>query len=532
MDWLSLLDLADDASISRGEAYAARGQVAITSTSETSVVAIARGTHDYAVDLRANRWSCTCPVGMRGSFCKHLVAVALVASGEVDAPPPPAPPTPQEPSLIRWLAGLDPEAAESLLLELAASHPAALDTLRRIANRSRGDVSAYAELVDSLRTRRALDYRAANEHGREAHAVVDELERALTAETAPGLLPLVETAIKHLVRVLLRSDDSSGIQSEAARRLLALHVRAARLARPDAKRLARWMVRTGVDDQDFLEIDVAAYADVLGPQGLAVYRRELEKRLAQDPVPLAVRDGLERLAVSTGDLAEILRVFAVGPEQPNRYVFLVRGLREAGLSDDALHQAREGLGLLAPGVARQMLTDETCGLLLERGETHEVLRLRREVHAHAADERSYAALRTAAEACSTWPEERLSALDVLLEKNVVAWLSTLLREGEVDLAWGASRGMKLGPTMSLELLRARGRTHPDEVIDGYVALVREALGSSHQQSYRQAVALLTETRRHHDATGRSAEYVALVRELVEQNRRRPTLVPMLERLLP
>lgn len=527
VDWLSLTDLADEGSFARGEDYAARGLVTITSATERVVEAVARGESTYDVRLHQVSWECTCPVGIGGAFCKHLVATALIVSGDtVPDPVDDAGPDGLD-AMAGWMAGLDDAAARTVLAELDA---VAFEALARVAARATGDVSAYAVLVDSIKTRRFMDWRAANDHGRQAHEVVAELERALAPATAAALLPLIEKGIGYLVKAIGRSDDSSGIQGDAARRLIALHAQAALLARPDERALARWLVRMTVGDQDFFAFDVVGYGDALGSSGLAAYRSGLEKHLAQHPDAFWAHYGLERLAVREQDVDAVVRLVGRGLEGPHRYLSLVEALIEAGDRDLALRYALEGTGSRLVPHQTVLLYDAAVRLLVEGGEHEEVFRLRREQLTKIPDETSYAALRKAATRLSRWPVERLAALDVLLQQNPRAWLAILVKEDQVDLAWQASRDMKLDDAMRLTLLRARATTRPEEVFDGYVTLIDGVLATSGQQNYRQAVAHLGELRKACAAAGTGEAYAAHVRRLLETHRRRPTLVAMLERM--
>jgi uncharacterized Zn finger protein len=531
VSWLEVAELADEGSYARGEDYARRGQVEMVAVTDESVSALVLGTTVYDVLLRRNRSSCTCPVNISGAVCKHIVAVALVAAGAIE-PSQPAEAEPANdavPALVDWLAGLTREDTILALRELARYQPDAVAALERLAARASGDVTAYADLVDSLKTRRHLDYWEANEHGREAHAVVDELSDALSPTTAAALLPLLETAIRHLIRVVLRSDDSSGIQSDAARRLIDLHAEAAALARPDPVKLARWLVKVGIDEQDFWELDVVRYAEVLGARGLATYRKELDKRLAKEPVPYLARRGLQRLAVLSGDVAEIVRQVGGDLGGPHAYQAVVQALLEAGHPDEALRYALEG-------VESRLVPHQTAGLynaavelLRERGDREQVLRLRREQLHRIPNESSYSLLRKAAEPLERWPDERLSALDVLLEHNPSSWLAALLSDGEVALAWESSRGMERSAGMELALLRARARTHPADVFDPYVALVDAALVTAGERHYRQAVVHLDELRHSAGAAGLEDRFAEVVRRLIEEHQRRPTLVRKLSR---
>lgn len=530
MDWLPLTELADEGSFARGEDYAARGLINIVASTDNQVRALARGTSTYDVRLHRTEWSCTCPVGFDGLFCKHLVATALVASGDVRPEPEPDAPDAIAP-LAEWLSKLGVDDLMATLDELDRTHPEAVEMLARLQAKASGDVSAYTGLVESLHTRRYLDWRAANEHGDEAHAVVDELASALTPATAAVLLPLLERAFGHMVKVILRSDDSSGIQSSAARRLLDLHAKAAALASPDPVKLARWLVKAGIDQQDFFHFDVVEYADALGERGLATYRKELGKRLAKNPDGYAANHALERLAVQSRDLDEIVRLVGKDLAGPYHYQHLVDALLDADLRYDALRYAIEGIHSKLVPHQTIRLYDAAVHLLSERGDDDEILRLRQEQLRRIPDETSYASLRKAAQAKSVWPTERLTALDLLLEHDPRAWLTILVKEDEVDLAWQASLDMELSPSLLLMLARARGRTHPQDTFDPYVVLVDDILRQSVQQNYRQAVAWLRELRPLVEAAGMQQEYAALIARLLEQHRRRPTLVKMLRPLV-
>jgi hypothetical protein len=234
----SWLQEADSGSRRRGEAYAAQGRVRIVRQTPQQLVAVVEGTESYDVQVGADDAFCTCPIGQRGDVCKHVVATVLAADSAV------------------------------------ARGPAAVVEERGPrASRVRLTPDDMRELVASLTTRGNLDYWRSNDHGRLAHAVVDELEAGLDADSADDMRPLLERAIGTMIRAIFRSDDSSGLQGDATRRLLQLHVEAARLGSPDPVRLARWMTRVGFGDDGFFDIDPVAYADALGERGLAAYRR-------------------------------------------------------------------------------------------------------------------------------------------------------------------------------------------------------------------------------------------------------------------
>ncbi|MBX5481872.1 MAG: DEAD/DEAH box helicase [Myxococcaceae bacterium] len=82
-----LRELADPSSFARGVEYARSGRVQEVSLGDQRVTARVQGADGYRVELEVQRerelvGRCTCPLGLRGVFCKHCVATALAASAD------------------------------------------------------------------------------------------------------------------------------------------------------------------------------------------------------------------------------------------------------------------------------------------------------------------------------------------------------------------------------------------------------------------------------------------------------------------
>jgi uncharacterized Zn finger protein len=80
---LELKRLATTRSFARGEAYFKDGRVHDLEAHEGTCTAIVSGQEDYSVTLSSTEheidYSCDCPIGLEGEFCKHLVAVGLAS---------------------------------------------------------------------------------------------------------------------------------------------------------------------------------------------------------------------------------------------------------------------------------------------------------------------------------------------------------------------------------------------------------------------------------------------------------------------
>src|SRR6185369_2274498 len=74
--------LADAPTFARGMAYFHGGAVGLLDADEFEARASVQGTHRYRVRVAAAldgglEYECDCPIGDNGTFCKHIVAVAL-----------------------------------------------------------------------------------------------------------------------------------------------------------------------------------------------------------------------------------------------------------------------------------------------------------------------------------------------------------------------------------------------------------------------------------------------------------------------
>jgi uncharacterized Zn finger protein len=72
--------LARGKAFERGRTYAAEGRVDALANRGAQLVARVRGTKTYAVSIWVKGdglgYTCSCPAGGEGEFCKHCVAVA------------------------------------------------------------------------------------------------------------------------------------------------------------------------------------------------------------------------------------------------------------------------------------------------------------------------------------------------------------------------------------------------------------------------------------------------------------------------
>jgi hypothetical protein len=130
------------------------------------------------------------------------------------------------------------------------------------------------------------------------------------------VVPL-QRAVGHVVKVILRADDSNGTIGDLARELSDLHAQVCDARVADPVKLAAWMVRFSCEDQDFFEVDPVRYAVALGEPGLAAYRQAIARRDGDQS--FAVRWARERLAVPDGDAQAIITLLGADLSTPHQF---------------------------------------------------------------------------------------------------------------------------------------------------------------------------------------------------------------------
>ena len=119
---------------------------------------------------------------------------------------------------------------------------------------------------------------------------------------------------------MLHADDLDGTIGDLARDLLELHAQVCDEVVVDPMKLAKWMLRFSLDDQDFFELDPVRYAGALGELGLAAYRREVRQRLDSGDDSFGVGYAQERLAVLDRDVSEIVRLLGGDLRNPDQFI--------------------------------------------------------------------------------------------------------------------------------------------------------------------------------------------------------------------
>ena len=426
------------------------------------------------------------------------------------------------------IAGLTADELREVVSAAVDRHEDVERQVRLIAARVTGDLAQLRAEVDrGLRTRRFLDYRESSGWAMAAGPIIAELESAVKADPSRALVELLQRAVGHVVKVILRADDSDGMIGNLARDLLVLHARACDAGGADPVKLAAWMIRFRFDDQDFFEVDPVRYANALGEKGLAAYRAAVAARADDDS--FAARYARERLAILDRDLEEIVALMGGDLTKPHQFINVAEAMQELALDDEVLAWATRGIAETS-GWQTGKLFDLACEIHTRRDEPLEVLALRRTQHERMPSAATYRGLRTAADALNAWPVEQDAARATLRRANAREIVVALLDEGELELAWDAAvAAPELGADLWLRLAEACEPHRPADALAVYQRVADKVLEQADRRAYRRAAKILQRARSAAEVADQLDAFNTFLARLREQHRRRPTLIEILDK---
>ena len=323
------------------------------------------------------------------------------------------------------------------------------------------------------------------------------------------LVGLIERAIGHVVKVILQCRRLQRRDRGLIAALLEFHVLACDAGVADPVKLARWMVRFTFDDQDFFVLDPKRYAGALGETGLAVYRKEIDRRRRAGEQPFALRYADERLAVLDGDVDEIIRLLGGNLTSPYQFIQVTEAMVELDRDDDALAWAQRGIAE-TDGWQVAQLYDLAAGVVSPAG----CRRARscdfggRSIVAWPRRPRMRSCARPPKQT-GVWDAERSSARAVLEAEDLGGLVDALLVDREPEAAWRVTEDhpdWDPGQRRWKRLAESRESSHPADAMAVYFKLADVELETTGRTAYTRAATLLRKARRAADAAGRRQEF--------------------------
>jgi uncharacterized Zn finger protein len=572
----ALRRLAGPTWFERGERYVADGAVSALVEDGGVVVARVRGTSAYRVRLwvdgSALGFACSCPLGREGGCCKHCVAVGLLwlAGGERAAGGEPQEPVATMDQVRAHLAGQSKEALVELLVAQAMGDErlhrrllleATRAAMPGVASAAGASVASMRAWIDqAARLDDYLDDDEADDYVAGVADVVDALEGLLEDGHADAVVELVEHAVDMVESSTGYVDDSGGDVWGVLGRLTELHLAACERADVDPVALAeRLFVRELHGESDTFFEALYGYAEVLGPEGLAAYRKLAEAEWEQlalraesaadhmvDHRRRRITHMMETLARVEGDVDGLVAVIARDLSHAHAYLRTAEVLRAAGRDDEALEWAERGMAAFPEPRADPRLRELLAEQYHQRGRHDDAVGLMWEAFSAAPGLGPYQTLREHVERAGQWPAWRERALARLREhvaglregRGADRWalvgrdhselVRVLLWEGEVEAAWAEARAGGCAPALWLELADRRAGEHPEEVLPVYQRAVEGLLAHTGNDVYEQAVQLLRKVQELLGRLGRQAEFAGQIASIRVTQRRKRNLMKLLD----
>lgn len=551
--------MAEARSFEKGTAYFCEGRVTAIVEKKNGIAAKVRGSRPYWVQLWVERnaldYSCSCPIGTYGEFCKHCVALGLAwleqsASGAGAALTESAHSKGKKSSVTMqdvrtYLSAQKPSVLVDLLLEHAEQDEILRRRLMLLAATKTGngpDIITYMQAIeDAIIPDGFVEYEEMYDYERSVDQVVESLEDLLKEGHTASVVELAEHALRSVEKAIESVDDSDGYLGDMLERLQDLHHTACKRSKPDpqalAKRLFEWALH---GEWDIFSDAVVRYADILGKEGLEVYRRLAEERWARvrplgpggrEPAfygkRFRITQIMEVLARLTGDVEAIVAVKQRDLSSTWSYLQIAEVYQKAKKHDLAMQWAERGVKafpqerdgrlteLLAAEYHRRRRHDEAMALVWADFEAMPQLE-------------EYRKLRSHADQVGQWPRWRQKALELIrvriegAKRNargrnwIIADHSVLVEiflwEKDFESAWREARAGGCRDDLWRTLAVWLEKDHPQDAIPIYRKDVDGALKRMGNESYREAVRLL---RKIHSLMRRMGQQEQFKRELAE-----------------
>ena len=540
MDLLQLKRLCNDRSFARGQVYFDEGRVRSLAEQDGVLSAVVSGEKDYRVKLQWDdseiEYSCNCPVGLDGKFCKHLVAASL-AWINPDMKPSrktggrKTRETTQD-KIQDFLTLQDKSTLVQMLADEVAENRSLRERLLLQAARlnSAGvDLAAYRKAIASAtRTNGFVDYYAAPDYALRVQQVIDSIAALLEDGHASAVIELTEHMLAKLENAIGHMDDSDGYMGGILPELHGLHHTACLKAKPNpitlARRLFEWEIKS---DWEIFYGTADTYRDVFGAEGLAEYRRLAESQWAHirslgpgdkdDEVSnrrFRVTSIMEALAMQTGDPEGIVAVSRRDLSHSYSYLKIAEIYREAGENDKALAWAEEGLHSFPQRDSR--LVEFLAQEYHRRARHEDAMKLVWDQFVESPSLGRYQELKANAvkvQPSSNWPAWREKGLAHV--RSVIAqekrdqkpgdwhWVARpdnsrlveiFLWEKRDDEAWQEASSGGCSDALWLRVAAAREEKHPGDAIPVYQEIIVTILKHANNSAYDEALNLVRKIR--------------------------------------
>ncbi len=527
LDLQTIKKYAPARALERGYDYYQSGLVSSVKEYKGVISAKVKGQQTYTVRLHIEDgedfdYSCTCPMGDEGEFCKHCVAVALTwinrnekkevtkNSYEVTLK-----------DIENYLNTLDKTTLVDMLIQQAQEN----DMLcKKLGFQAVQAVSGeFNETVWKQMIRSAfeiddyIDYREMYQYMENVSDMVDSLDDLREKGSAMEVIRLAEYALHQSEDAMDSINDSDGKMGDVMEDLQEIHFRACEKSKPDQEELAARLFNMELNSVWSIFYGAAkTYASVLGDAGLGVYRRladEKWKKMDHAPSGLRRPDShiasnlvhiMETLAELSGDVEELVNIKKHDLSHAYHYLTIAEIYKEAGKKEKALEWAEAGIKAF-PQRTDSRLREFLANEYHRRKRPEEALNL---VWKNFEDNLcldQYQKLKLQAEKTAQWPQWREKAIALI--RNDIAtknrrdnpWgffpghsllVEIFLWEKNMEAAWQEAKDGDCSKQLWIRLAALREENYPMDAVSVYKRIVEPTVKQTNNQAYEEAFNLI------------------------------------------
>ena len=536
-----LQKLAGSRSFDRGEDYFLEGRVSDLEEDSGIISAIVRGRDEYEVELRPGKprltYSCDCPVGDDGDFCKHLVATGLAWIKQNKERGGNAQTWKASEKKLRAYLDLKAKSAvvelllraakenrdlrEKLLLEVARTSPEGID------------LAAFRRTIEAAtKTGGLVEYHKMSGFVRRLKQVIESIGALFEDGQVVAVIELTEFMLEQLEGALGEVDDSAGHMHDILDRLQTLHYEACVEARPDPVKLARRLFERELTSEWEIFYGAAeSYADMFGDEGLAEYRRLTEAAWAEVPNLGPKNDSLlqfrgsrfrltsmmEKLARQSDDPEALVEIKRRDLSSSSAYVQIAEIYQRAGRTDQAIEWAEQGLAafprrdsrlvhFLADEYHRRDRHDAALDLIWREFTETSTLGNYQLLAEHALKiaptpdwptwrEKALAHLRgIIARAQAKSPSRMTGAFRSIFDLDHTSLVEIFMWEERYEEAWQEATIGGCSDSWWIKVANQRGKEHPADAIPVYRRLVGPLIKQLNNSAYETAIILIRKIR--------------------------------------
>jgi hypothetical protein len=551
-----IVKLAGQSTFARAVLYQREGRVEGLLRSGSTVAATVRGTIPYRVKLWLGAqvtWSCDCPVGGEGKFCKHSAAVAIELLDPQERMFGRRVASDVSPALSETLAGLSREQLEELVRLAAVRDPRvaqAVETAAAAAGGGSVDVEQWGKRIDTaFRTGGFIPHARAPEWEAGIAEVLDGLADLIGSGYAADVVGLAERAYRKLERSMHRVDDSGGEVVMLSGQIADLHLKAAVAASPEPAVFARRLAKLELESElDTFRRGALTYTEVLGDEGLREYRKVVEPKWRKasegqtdqwSHERFVTTEAMTGVVLAGGNPDELAEIMSERLRTPDDFLEVARAMEGAGRRGEAIRWARRGLKSMGTRFWQtEPLRQFLASLHVADGDEEAAEQLWWEDFLARPTLHSYRRLigGTPSRDPAETQERAIAELRARVETAVDATRATsaasvlvdvLLYEGQVDEAWEVATSRGVDDQTWMKLAQAREAEHPLDSIPIYERAAAARIETKNAGGYRDAVRTLKRIEKLAVAGGLPNMFHDVLARIVEAHARKPSLMALL-----